>query len=332
MKLDRLPHDPSALLEFYEDALGHLGALCERTWHDRLEVVAEGAAARLWDEDAALREVALHFVSGENNAPRDAAREVFPGCPLTFRLAETLRPSPLPLDRAVLAADPRAQPPEPEIGEKLWHRQFPGSVRWRMQAPFAPSWHFSLVALMRCETQSIEQHWSLHRLALSLPGGEPDEILASELATLAVASSDDVPWPNPDAPRWKQLLAAALETATRDEIALLRERQEHYLRRELGRIDEYFLGYQTELTARATRSHAADGEEKLASRLAATRAERTRRRQDQIARHEIRVIAHVDALLLIAEPAWSTRVSHLAAHPEHETEARFIPRARRWVV
>ena len=33
---------------------------------------------------------------------------------------------------------------------------------------------YSLIALARCDIQAIDQHWSLHRLALSLPGGERD--------------------------------------------------------------------------------------------------------------------------------------------------------------
>ena len=49
MKLNRTPHDPGELLGFYEAGLTALGALCERTWHDGLEVVAEGPAARLWN-------------------------------------------------------------------------------------------------------------------------------------------------------------------------------------------------------------------------------------------------------------------------------------------
>ena len=42
MKLDRLIYDPASLVNFYEDGFAALGALCERTWHDRLEIVAEG--------------------------------------------------------------------------------------------------------------------------------------------------------------------------------------------------------------------------------------------------------------------------------------------------
>ena len=45
MRLDRLTYDPAALVDFYEEGFAALGALCERTWHDRLEIVAEGQAA-----------------------------------------------------------------------------------------------------------------------------------------------------------------------------------------------------------------------------------------------------------------------------------------------
>ena len=92
MKLERLAYEPGALVDFYEAGLGALGALCERTWHDRLQVVAEGQPAKLWNPEGALHEIELHFVSADAASARNAAREVFPGCPLTFRLAEVLRP------------------------------------------------------------------------------------------------------------------------------------------------------------------------------------------------------------------------------------------------
>ena len=101
MRLDRLAYDPAALVDFYEQGFGSLGALCERTWHDRLDIVAEGRAAELWNPGGALHEIELHFASADASGARDSAREVFPGCPLTFRLAEALRPSPLPLERVV---------------------------------------------------------------------------------------------------------------------------------------------------------------------------------------------------------------------------------------
>lgn len=47
MKLPRLPYETGAVLDFYEDGLTALGALCARPWHDRLDVVAEGRAATL---------------------------------------------------------------------------------------------------------------------------------------------------------------------------------------------------------------------------------------------------------------------------------------------
>ena len=40
MKLERLPYAPDALVDFYDEALTALGALCERTWHDHLRAVA----------------------------------------------------------------------------------------------------------------------------------------------------------------------------------------------------------------------------------------------------------------------------------------------------
>jgi hypothetical protein len=332
MNLPRLPHDPAALVDFYQEALEHLGAVCERSWFDRLQLVAEGRAARLWNDAGALHETELSFPAPDTSAPRDAAREVFPGCPLTFRLAETLLPNDLPLERAVLAAGERSQPPPADVAEKLWRAQWPADGRWRLQSDFTPAYHFSLVALVRCEIQAIDQHWSLHRLAVSLPRGERDEALAGALdfVELAAAPSPDIAWPVCDPARWRELLSDTLKDELAAELDAIRVRQEHYLRRELDRVDDYFEGYAAELRQRAARSHSESTKLKAAQRLAAAQAEHARRRQDQIQRHEIRVLPRFDALLLLAEPAWQA-VASVTHHGAQRTEpACFVPRLRRW--
>jgi hypothetical protein len=333
MKLDRLTYDPGALVNFYEEGLAALGTLCERTWHDRLEVVAEGEAAKLWNSDGALHEIELTFVPAGATAARDAVREVFPGCPLTFRLAETLRPSPLPLERIALAGDPRAHAPDPAVAEKLWRVQFPDTTRWRLMQPFKGGYHFSLVGLARCEIQAIDQHWSLHRVAISLPNGEPDDSLAREFSFAQAdpeASAAASAWPTPEPARWQTFLRSALELDLAVELAAVRTRQENYLRRELDRIDEYFASYELELTGRAARVARQSAKVKTEDRLAAAKAEHTRRRADQVARHEIRVHPHLDALLLVAEPAWRGSVQVERARVAQTVEALFVPRARKW--
>src|SRR5437870_3584734 len=159
MRLDRLSYEPAAVVDFYEEGLAALGALCERTWHDRLEIVAEGVPAKLWNPEGALHEIELSFAPADAASARDAIREVFPGCPLTFRLAEALRPRPLALERIVLAAEARPRAPDPPVVEKLWRAQFPDFARWRLTAPLKLDSHFSLIALARCEVQAIDQHW-----------------------------------------------------------------------------------------------------------------------------------------------------------------------------
>lgn len=331
MNLSRLPHEPRALADFYHEALEHAGAVCERTWFDRLQLVAEGRAAQLWNDDGALHETELHFPESDHTAPREAAREVFPGCPLTFRLAELLLPTPLTLERAYLAND-RPEPPTRDVAERLWRAQWPEAGRWRMESSFQPVHHFSLIALARCEIQAIDQHWSLHRIALSLPGGEADESLAAALdfADLAAAVPPDTNWPAGDPVRWHDQLSAAFTTALAPELEFIRHRQENYLRRELERIDEYFAGYARDLADRASRSHRENTKLKAEDRLAAAKAEHTRRRADQVRRHEIRVLPRLDALLLLAEPAWQTTVT-VTQHGETSAQAaRFVPRNRRW--
>ena len=332
MRLDRLSYSPAALVDFYEEGFTALGALCERTWHDRLEIVAEGRAARLWNPDGVLHEVELTFAAADVTAARDAAREVFPGCPLTFRLAEAIRPSPLALERVALAGEAQARPPDPAVAEKLWRAQFPDTTRWRLTAPFKADFHFSLVALVRCEIQAIDQHWSLHRLGVSLPDGEPDDSLAQGIgfAQAAAEAVGGPAWPAPEPAGWQGFLRTALEADLAGELAGIRARQENYLCRELERIDDYFENYERELAARAGRSSNQSAKLKTADRLAAAKVEHARRRADQVARHEIRVQPHLDALLLVSEPAWRATLVPERAHLPQTVDARFVPRARRW--
>ena len=331
MKLPRASHEPGELLEFYEQGLGALGALCERTWHDRLEVVAEARAAALWNPQGALHEVELHFAQSDTNVARDAAREVFPGCPLTFRLAESLRVSPLPLERFV-RPDVGSRPPEAAVAEKLWRSQFADTTRWQLTAPFQPDFHFSLVALARCELQAIDQHWSLHRVAISLPGGEADEHLAEEFNFYQTGgeATSEIIWPSPDPAAWQALLQRAFEHELANELLPIRARQEYSLRREVERIDDYFENYAHELSARAARTVNAQAKIKSADRLAAAKAEHARRRADQVARHEIRVHPHLEALMLVAERAWRAKLGVERSHRARTLEALFVPRSRKW--
>ena len=48
-------------MDFFEEGLLSLGAVCERSWHDRLEILAEGDAARLWRKDGELFSGELSF-------------------------------------------------------------------------------------------------------------------------------------------------------------------------------------------------------------------------------------------------------------------------------
>ncbi|PYI81614.1 MAG: hypothetical protein DME26_19665 [Verrucomicrobia bacterium] len=318
MKLERLAYKPSALVDFYEESFGALGALCERTWHDRLEIVAEGRPAKLWNPEGSLHEIELTFAPADAAAARDAAREVFPGCPLTFRLAESLRPLPLALERVALGVEASPRPPDPNVAEKLWRAQFPDTTQWRLAEPWKAASHFSLVILARCEIQAIDQHWSLHRLAIALPSGEPDPGLAQHLSFAQPdgAGEPATAWPIPDLCQWQALLLSALETELSDELAN-------------KRVDQYFQNYEREMTARSSHSKKTTPI-KSTERLAAAKTEHTRRRADQIARHEIHVHPYLDALLLIAEPAWRGVLKVERARREQSVSALFVPRARRW--
>jgi hypothetical protein len=332
MKLERLPCEPLPLMSFYEEALASLGAICERTWHDRLQLVAEGEAARLWNPDGRLLETELTFPASEDAAPRDSARQVFPGCPLTFRLAEALRPSPPSLRRAILQPFDSNKPPTVDVASRLWHAQNPATSRWSMTRAFESAWHFSTVLLVRCEIQAIDQHWSLRRIVLSLPDGKRDESLAAalEFAQLQAAPQLTADWPRVADIAWDQILRDALRDELAEDLRAITERQQQYLRRELDRVDKYFADYERELTERQSRSRTDSTRAKIADRLAAAKTEREHRRQDQIQRHEIRVHPHLDAVLLLAEPAWKTDIHYYSDHQEHAAPAIFVPRSRQW--
>jgi len=61
MKFPKIPAQAEYLMEFFEESLHSLGAICERSWHDRLEVLAEGDAAHLWQKDDDLFSGSLSF-------------------------------------------------------------------------------------------------------------------------------------------------------------------------------------------------------------------------------------------------------------------------------
>lgn len=331
MKLERFSYAPESVLSFYEEGLTAMGAICERTWHDRLQILAEGRAASLWNSDGSLHEIELTFAPADVKAARDAAQEVFPGCPLTFRLFETLRPAPLSLDKILIAPLGSGAVPDPAVAEKLWRAQHPHTGSWRLVEPFKRALHFSLLALVRCEIQAIDQHWSLHRLAISLPGGERDEALARDFALAQPEGIDQqMTWPAEDPAGWHRFMLAALDADLDLDLKAITHRQESYLSRELDRIDEYFDHYEHELAARGKRTASESVKMKTTERLAAAHAEHARRRADQVARHEIRVHPHFDNLLLIGELAWRARVKVEINHQAQESEAIYVPRLRRW--
>jgi hypothetical protein len=325
MKIEKIAPTPEALMDFAAEALPRLGALCERTWHDRLQVVAEGAASEALGCGGDLGEKELRFPGG---LAEDAERDVFPGGPLTFRIVEALwRAEQRPLRAALAGGGEKA--PETDTLVRAWERREPAARRLSLGQPVKAAWHFSIAAVVRCEVQAIDQHWSLHQIAIGWPGGEPDEGLAQEIAFLG----DDPPpaeiaWPAAESGE----IAARIDRALRAQIDLgaIRRRQEHYLKRELARLDAYFLGYRQELEARRARSRK-QAPEKFAQRLRAAEEEHRRRRDDQVHRHEICVRPHLDALLWIAEPAWRTRLRWERDRQLHDAEWDYVPRLRRWM-
>ena len=125
-------------------------------------------------------------------------------------------------------------------------------------------------------------------------------------------------------------IVRALNIELDPQLSKIKERQQLFLRRELKRIDEYFENYARELRERTDRQRKEEAMKRYADRLEATRLEHNRRRTDQVERHTIHVLPHVDALLTVAEPAFATRVTWRAGREERFVPALFVPRTRRW--
>ena len=326
MNLQRIPPRPDNLIEFFEEGITALGGVCERPWHNRLEVLAEGDAARLWQPDGSLFSGELLFP--EDAGARDARRDVFGGCPLTFALAEALWTKAGRWHRFAAATD--AKPPPMDSAQRLWITEFGAAPQWRA-TPFVSAHHFSVVLTVRCEIQAIDQSWSCHRLAFSLPDGWRDTALEGSLDHLTEAATGPAPdWPQLDATKSGQWASDSLATEMAHELAAVKARQQRYLDRELVRVETYFSQYEEELAERMARQRKPESKQRYEQRLDAAKADHQRKRAEQIARHAIRVVPHLDGCLILAEPAFRTRVHWVGGGTAHEVPAVFVPRIRRW--
>jgi hypothetical protein len=331
MKIPKIPPRAERWRDFFEEGLLSLGAVCERSWYDRLEILAEGEAARLWQKESDSFSGELTFRDAGSAETSNPEMEVFPGCPLTFQLVEALWRRLVPHSRVCLSAGIGGKAPTTEVAAKLWQAQFGARTGWQA-SPFVPAWVFSIVVAVRCEVQAIDQSWSSHRLAFTLPEGERDSLLELALDQMnALEPMGEKPdWPTPDLSAVSDWIGRALSTDLAPELSKIKDRQELYLRRELNRIDQYFENYLRELSERIGRQRSEEAIKRSADRLEATRLEHDRRRTDQIERHTIHLLPHVDALLTVAEPGFSTKVNWRSAREERIVPALFVPRTRRW--
>jgi len=114
------------------------------------------------------------------------------------------------------------------------------------------------------------------------------------------------------------------------ELAEVKARQERYPRRELARVADCFEHYEHELRARKDRERREKSIARYQQRIEATHAEHRRCRGDQIERHAMRGIPHLDALLVSAEPAFCTVVESRGTRGQKC--GRAIPAARQALV
>ena len=329
MKFPKTPPRAQNLMEFFEEGLLALGAVCERSWHDRLGVLAEGDAARLWRNDGELFTSELYFRDASSTDPGNPETEVFPGCPLMFRLVEALWRRHIAHSRVCLSPGHAVKAPPSDVAEKLWQSQRGSCAGWQA-TPFLSTWMFSIVLAARCEVQANDQSWSSLRLAFTLPQGERDRSLEVALEQMDTIEGVAPDWPALDLAALSSWVSRALSSELAPELSRIKDRQQLLLHRELNRIDEYFENYAREIRERRDRQRKEEAMKRYADRLEATRLEHNRRRTDQIERHTIHVLPHVDALLTVAEPAFATHVTWRAGREERMTPAVFVPRTRRW--
>ena len=114
------------------------------------------------------------------------------------------------------------------------------------------------------------------------------------------------------------------------DLAEVKARHERYLRRGLARVDDRFEHYVHGLRARKERDHREKSIGRYQPRIGVTHAQHRRCRGDQIERHVMRGIPHLDVLLVIGEAAFRTVVESRAAGKAKSAGALFPPRARRW--
>lgn len=157
MKFQKIPPRPEYLIDFFEEGLASLGAVCERSWHDRLEVLAEGEAARLWRHEGGWFSGELRFRDGSSPEAGDPDTEIFPGCPLTFKLVDALWAHHMPHSRACLSTGSILKPPALDVAQKLWQAQFGPCADWSA-TPFLPAWIFSLVIAFERHTIHLLPH------------------------------------------------------------------------------------------------------------------------------------------------------------------------------
>mgnify|MGYP000381771108 CR=1 FL=1 len=331
MILPRFDFDPGPLRELHQQALTALGADCDTPWHDRLDVLAEGAAAKIWDPSGGLVVRSMRFPPPAAPGLRNPDEEVFPGCPVSFHLAEAVWAGLSACGRAVVLPDlGGSKPPDLAVLSRLWDRQHAAAAGARLGS-VRPAWHFTGVFGLRLELQAISQHWSAARVALSWPGGEQDAETERELFLLPIEPSPPaVDWPVDGAGVLGPALLRAVESDHAAEIAALRQRQQRSLERELRRVNDYFSGYIRELEERASRKRTESTRADYAARVAAARAEHERRIADQVGRHGIRVVPAIDSVLWLAERAWEVEVTVRERRETRSGAHRYVPRLRRW--
>ena len=130
--------------------------MCERTWHDRLEVVAEGEAAKLWNPDGALHEIELAFAPADATAARDASARGVPRLPINVPPGGNPAPLPLAVGTVALPAKPAPTRLIRRWPKSSGARSF-GHDTMAARRPFKGRLSFSLPGWRGAKIQAIDQ-------------------------------------------------------------------------------------------------------------------------------------------------------------------------------
>jgi len=298
MKIERLIHAPGTWRDFFEEALTSLARCASARGTTAWKSWPKATAPAVESGRHASRNRTVVSGARNHHGAREAGKQVFPGCPLTFAWRKALRPAPLALEASRVGGRHGRPPARNRRGGKLWRAAVTRNQSLATRIAVRPG-----AALLAARPDALRNPGhrtsigSLRRVAVSVPKRRAGYSLAHPSTLRKFADNTDA-FPgrsDPSAGGNSSRCAEKALAPTSPRCAIAR-------RKHCGAnwtcVDDYFRSItKWKLAARARAAGVKLRSLKAAERLAAAKAEHARRRSDQVARHEIRVHAHLDALL-----------------------------------